>query len=415
MSLFYVILFVFFVCGCLILVWHLSRKLTVSKKHLEECKNKCSQWELSYKEKEVKLSLLEEQKKQDEHKLKELLKTMEAQFENLSQKIFQEKSSQFKKDSKEQIEQILRPLGEQIKFFQEKAEKHYGEGSKEIFSLKNEIKNLMQASQQTREEAQNLTSALKGSVKAQGAWGESVLSHILSTSGLREGEEYVEQGKGMNLKSELGSALRPDVIVKLPQSRHLVIDAKVSLVHYEKFIQTQNQEDQEHLLKSFTASIRKHISDLSLKKYQYAIGLNSLDFVFLFFPLESAFSIALQSDRSITDLAWKESVIIVSPTTLLATLRTVAFMWRRERENKNVLEISQKAGSLYDKFVRFVENLQQVGQHLERSSESYKEAYKKLYTGKGNIVSSLENIKTLGARAQKEIPLSLKKDSEHLQ
>ncbi len=412
----YVVIFVFltFICVCLGFIWSLSRKLRESKKNLEECKNKCSQWELSYKEKEVKLSLSEEQKKQDDQKLEHLLKTMEAQFENLSQKIFHEKSSQFKKDSKEQIEQVLRPLGEQIKFFQEKAEKHYGEGFKEIFSLKNEIKNLMQASQQTWEETQNLTSALKGSVKAQGVWGESVLNHILSASGLREGEEYVVQGKGMNLKSEQGSHLKPDVVVKLPQSRHLVIDAKVSLVHYEQFIQTHNQEDQERLLKSFTTSIRKHISDLSLKEYQYAIGLNSLDFVFLFFPLESAFSIALQSDRSIMDLAWKESVVIVSPTTLLATLRTVAFMWQRERENKNALEISQKAGSLYDKFVRFVEDLKQVGQNLERSSQNYKEAYKKLYTGKGNIVSSLENIKKLGARTQKEIPLSLKKDSEHL-
>ena len=280
--LFYVIISIFFICVCLVFIWTMSIKLKDSRRNLEECKHQCSQWELSYKEKEVKLNLLEDQKKQDEHKLKELLKTMETQFENLSQKIFHEKSSQFKKDSKEQIEQVLRPLGEQIKFFQERAEKHYGEGSKEIFSLKNEIKNLMQASQQTREEAQNLTSALKGSVKAQGVWGESVLNHILSASGLREGEEYVVQGKGMNLKSELGSALRPDVIVKLPQSRHLVIDAKVSLVHYEKFIQTHNPEDQERLLKSFTASIRKHISDLSLKKYQYATGLNSLDLCFCF-------------------------------------------------------------------------------------------------------------------------------------
>ena len=368
--------------------------------------------ELSYKEKEVKLGFFEKQIKQNEENTKGLMSAMQTQFENLSQKIFHEKSSQFKKDSKEQIENTLSPLKEQIKIFQEKVEKHYGEGAKEIFSLRNEIEKLFGVSRQLDQEAQNLTQALKGSVKAQGTWGEFILNQVLEASGLREGEEYVLQGKGMNLKSDAASALKPDVVIKLPQSRHLVVDAKVSLVHYEKFIQTKNQEDQEQLLKSFTFSIRKHISDLSLKKYQHALGLNSLDFVFLFFPLESAFSIALQSDRSIMDLAWKESVVIVSPTTLLAALRTAAFMWRRERENKNVLEIARKAGAVYDKFVGFAEDLEDIGEAVDKSKLSYEQALKKLKTGKGNIVSSLESIKKLGARAQKDIPPSLTKDFE---
>lgn len=397
---------------CIWLILNLSRKLKISQKNLEESQNQLNQLKLSYREKEVKLTLLEEQIKQDEDRLKGLMETMQAQFENLSQKIFYEKSSQFKKDSKEQMEHTLNPLREQIKLFQEKAEKYYGEGSKEIFSLKNEIKNLVETNQQMNEEARNLTRALKGSVKAQGTWGESVLNHVLQASGLREGAEYVVQGKGMNLKSEHGSVLKPDVIVHLPQSRHLVIDAKVSLTHYEQFIQSENSEEQDQLLKSFTASIKKHISELSLRKYQSALGLNSLDFVFLFFPLESAFSIALQADPDITEFAWKESVVIVSPTTLLATLRTVAFMWQRDKERTNAVEISQKAGSLYDKFVGFVEDLKQVGQSLERSSESYKEAYKKLYTGKGNIISRLEKIKTLGARTQKSIPSSVTTHSD---
>ncbi len=408
----YIIIFSVLFCVCLWLIWDLNKKLKDSYQNLKDCKNKCNQWELSYREKEVKLSLLEEQKKQDEHKLKELLTTMQTQFENLSQKIFHEKSSQFKKDSKEQLENTLTPLREQIKLFQEKAEKHYGEGSKEIFSLKNEIKSLFEVNQRMNQEAQNLTEALKGSVKAQGTWGESVLNHVLEASGLREGAEYVVQGRGMNLKSELGSTLKPDVVINLPQSRHLVIDAKVSLIHYEQFIQAKNPEDQDQLLKNFTASIRKHISELSIKQYQSALGLNSLDFVFLFFPLESAFSVALQADPTITDFAWKESVVIVSPTTLLATLRTVAFMWQRDKERTNAVEISQKAGSLYDKFVGFVEDLKQVGQNLERSSDSYKEAYKKLYTGKGNIVSRLEDIRTLGARTRKNIPSSIITNSD---
>ena len=411
----YVIIFSFICIGFIGLIWHLNRQLKTSRENLEKSQSEHNQLELSYREKEVKLNLLEDQIKQDENKLKSLMSIMQTQFENLSQKIFHEKSSQFKKDSKEQLENTLSPLREQIKSFQEKAEKHYGEGSKEMFSLKREIENLMQASRQTREEAQNLTKALKGDVKAQGTWGEFILNQVLEASGLREGEEYVLQGKGMNLKSSLGASLKPDVIVNLPQSRHLVVDAKVSLVHYEKYIQAENPEDQAQLLKSFITSIRKHISDLSLKNYQYALGLNSLDFVFLFFPLESAFSIALQSDRSITDLAWKESVVIVSPTTLLATLRTVAFMWRREKENKNVLEIARRAGAVYDKFVGFTLDFKGIGESLDKSQKSYEQACKKLMDGKGNIVSSLEGIKKLGARAQKNIPHSLKKDSEQLQ
>jgi len=403
---------VFSILICLWFIWDLNGKLQISQKSLAECKDTLNQYELSCREKEVKLNFLEKQIKQDEDKLKGLLMTMQTQFENLSQKIFQEKSSQFKKDSKEQLENTLSPLREQIKIFQEKAEKHYGEGSKEMFSLKNEIKNLMQNSQQIHQEARNLTDALKGSVKAQGTWGESVLNHVLEASGLREGAEYIVQGKGMNLKSEAGSAVKPDVIVKLPQARHLIIDSKVSLTHYEQFIQAKDPEDQAQLLKSFIASIRKHVSDLSLKQYQSALGLNSLDFVFLFFPLESAFSVALQTEPSITDFAWKESVVIVSPTTLLATLRTVAFMWQRDKERTNAVEISQKAGSLYDKFVLFIDDLRQVGQHLERSSASYEEAYKKLSTGRGNIISRLEDIKAMGARTRKNIPSSVVSNSD---
>ena len=395
------------ICVSVGFIWSLNSKLKVSQTNLEECRSQFNQLELSRREKEVELNLLKEQVKQDEDKLKNLISTMETHFKNLSQEIFHEKSSQFKKDSKEQLENTLTPLRDQIKSFQDRVEKHYGDNSKEIFSLKNEIKNLSGVSQQIDQEAKNLTKALKGSVKAQGTWGEFILNQVLEASGLREGEEYVVQAKGMNLKSESGLQLKPDVVVNLPQSRHLVIDAKVSLIHYEEFIQTEDPESRSQSLKKFITSIRKHISDLSLKKYQNALGLESLDFVFLFFPLESAFSIALQSDRSIMNFAWKESVIIVSPTTLLANLRTVAFMWRREKENKNVLEIARKAGALYDKFVGFTEDLEDLGTALEKSQESYDLAFKKLRDGKGNIITRLEDIKKLGARAEKKIKPSI--------
>ena len=391
---------------CLYLIWDLSGRLKKSQQTEEECRSQYNQLQLSYQEKKTQTALLEKQIQQDKEKLETLKGTMKMEFENLSQKIFSEKTSQFKQESKEQLEHLLNPLKERIKDFQEKSEKQYGEGSKEIFSLKNEIESLIKANQQTNQEAQNLTEALKGNVKTQGTWGESILNRVLEASGLREGEEYLTQGKGMNLKSESGSILKPDVVVRLPQSRHLIIDAKVSLTHYERLIHSTDSQEQEQLLKSFTTSIRKHISELSLKQYQNALNLKSLDFVFLFFPIESAFSVALQADSDITEFAWKESVVIVSPTTLLATLRTVAFMWQRDKERTNAVEISQKAGSLYDKFVGFVEDLKQVGQNLEKSSDSYKEAYKKLSTGKGNIISRLEDIRTLGARTRKSIPPS---------
>ena len=332
---------------------------------------------------------------------------MLSQFENLSQKVLIEKTSQFKKESKEQLDTTLQPLKEQIKSFQDRAEKYYSTGSKEMTALEVQIKNLMEMSKKMNDETHNLTQALKGNVQAQGVWGENILAQVLETSGLREGEEYYSQGKGLGIKSEEGSHLKPDVIVKLPQKRHLVIDSKVSLTHYERYTSSDNKEEREESLKSFTQSIRNHISELSVKEYQHATGINSIDFVFLFFPLESAFSIALQEDREIIESAWKKSVVIVSPTTLLATLRTVAFMWQREKENKNVLEIAQKSGDLYDKFVGFVDDLKQVGSFIEKSSRSYEEAYKKLKTGRGNIVSRFDDIKKLGARAKKQIPSDL--------
>ena len=397
---------------CLILVyagamsfffWTSRKKLKLSQSFLKQQKEECDQLILSNSIQKEKLHLLEEQKKKDENKLKDFEKQMTLHFENLSQKIFNEKSSQFKKDSKEQIAGLLDPVKEKIKEFQDKVEKHYGLEAQERFSLRNEIEKMAKMGEKMRLETDQLTQALKGNAQSQGAWGEVILNRVLTASGLREGEEYEVQGKGMDLRSETGQLQKPDVVVNLPQKKHLVIDSKVSLTHYLKWTKAENSEDQSQFLKLFVQSIRKHITDLSTKNYAHALGLQSLDFVFMFFPLEGAFSTALQTDSHITDFAWKQSIVVVSPTTLLATLRTVAFIWQRERESKNVLEISKKAGSLYDKFVGFSEDLKHVGGHLEKSTRSYEQAYNKLCSGKGNIVSRLEEIKRLGARAEKNI------------
>ena len=369
------------------------------------------------KDLEIRNARLEEEKKsrdetietfkkseqENENKIKIFKESIKTEFENLSQKIFDQKSSQFKKDSKDQLLDVLGPLKEKIKDFESKVEKHYGDEAKERFSLREEIKRLSQLNERMNEETEHLTQALKGDVRSQGVWGEVILNRILEASGLRKGEEYTIQGQGMKLKSEENTHLKPDVIVHLPEKKNLIIDAKVSLTHYLEWTKAESAEDQARYLKLFVQSVNEHVKRLSSKNYASA-DRQSVDFVFLFFPMESAFSVALQNDAKISSVAWESSVVIVSPTTLLATLRTVNFMWQRDRENKNAFEIAEKAGRMHDKFAGFVEDLKSVGDHLDKSRDSYDSAYKKLATGKGNLLSRMDEIQKLGARTHKKLP-----------
>ena len=379
------------------------RELKTSSSYCREQEEKLRRMELETKIAGQKLFFLEENKKENEDKLKSFKATIKMEFENLSRKIFDQTSAQFQKDSKDQIQNLLEPVKEKIKEFQEQTARYYGEEAKERHSLKNEMNKMTAAAQKICSEADGLAQALKGDSQTQGAWGEMILNRVLEASGLRENEEYVVQGRAMGLKSKAGEPQKPDVIIKLPRQKHIVIDSKVSLTHYLKWHSCENKKERSEFLKLFVLSIKKHISNLSSKNYEYAMGLNSLDFVFLFFPIESALSTALKQDPHILDTALKKSIIIVSPSNLLAALRTVAFLWQRERESKNVLEIAKKAGQVYDKFVGFSDDLKQVGHYLERSTSSYHQAYKKLKQGRGNIIERLEGIKRLGARAEKNI------------
>ena len=248
----------------------------------------------------------------------------------------------------------------------------------------------------------NLTRALKGDVKAQGNWGEIVLEKILENSGLREGEEYISQGRNLKLKDETGKAQKPDIIVNLPDHKKIIIDSKVSLTHYERYVSSES-DSREIELKSFIESITGHLKDLSSKSYQLNDKLLSPDFVLMFFPIEGAFSLALQKDPKIFQWAWERSIIIVSPTTLLATLKTVHSIWRQEKSNKNAQLISQESGKLYDKMAIFLEDMHKVGDSIKKTESIYQQAYSKLSTGRGNIISRLDKIKTLGAKAQKSI------------
>ena len=248
-------------------------------------------------------------------------------------------------------------------------------------------------------------------MKVQGQWGEMILTTLLSASGLKEGEHYITQGRNLSLKDEEGQRQKPDVIINLPDNKHIVIDSKVSLTHYEKFIAENSREQKQGYVSQFTSSLRSHIKQLSAKEYQLNRSLNTVDFVLMFFPIEGAFSLALQSDPQLFSFAWDRSIVIVSPTTLLATLKTVAFTWQREKQNRNAIEIAQASGRLYDKFAGFTEDLTQIGSHLSKAEDSYHQACLKLKDGKGSIVSRLDKIKQLGAKTSKHISTAFKPPS----
>lgn len=332
------------------------------------------------------------------------------QFENLANKIFETKTHAFRESSEKNLQQLLNPLRDRIHEFQKKVEDAYHAESRERFALKEELNRIVEANQRMSSDAQQLTQALRGDVKAQGNWGEFVLQRILEASALREGEEYVLQGEGMSLKSEDGRSQRPDVIINLPEGKHLVVDSKVSLTHYERFCAEADPSRKQAALKLFGASLRAHVDGLAAKRYQDLEGVSAPDFVMMFVPIEGAFSIACQHEEKLFIDSWNKSIVIVSPTTLLATLRTVASIWKQERQTKNALEIARQGGMLYDKFVRFVETLGDLGDRLKGAQKSYDEALDHLKSGRGNLISRVENLQKLGAKTSKKMPDALLAD-----
>ena len=352
---------------------------------------------------EKKLSELTSEKKSTE-----LIQTQFSDhFKNLSQEILYNKSKLFRIEAEKNIANLLNPLQEKIKSFQTKVEETYNQESRERFSLKEKIRELCQVHERLEEETKHLSQTLKGDVKAQGQWGEIILSTILEASGLKEGEHYITQGRDLKLEDEEGKRQKPDVIIKLPDDKHIVIDAKVSLSHYERFIVSDSEKEKQSHLSQFINSLRTHVTQLSKKQYSSSQTLNTPEFVLMFFPIEGAFSLALQSDPTIFQFSWDHSIVIVSPTTLLATLKTVESIWKREKQNRNANEIALASGRLYDKFTLFTEDLLQIGNSLKKAGDNYQQALQKLHSGKGNIISKLEKIKQLGAKTSKQIPKNL--------
>lgn len=347
---------------------------------------------------------LREKLKDQKDATENMHRQLSVQFENLANNILNKNSEQFSRTNQEKIGLILNPLKEKIFSFERKVEEVYKSHAVESSVLKEEIKKLAHLNQQMSEDAKNLTMALKGDNKIQGNWGEVVLERILERSGLSEGSEYILQGKNMSLKCENGRTQKPDVIILLPDEKHIVIDAKASLKAYESLISADTPAEKEQYMKHHITSIKGHINNLSEKYYQSLHKLNTPDFVLLFLPVEASFSIALQGGNDdLFHFAWERKVVIVSPTTLLATLRTIASIWKNEKQNCNALKIAEESGKLYDKFHAFVSDMEKIGKSIQQSNVAYDDAMKKLCEGKGNLLNKAEKLKEMGINSKKSL------------
>ncbi|MFT5983328.1 MAG: DNA recombination protein RmuC, partial [Ulvibacter sp.] len=330
------------------------------------------------------------------------------EFEVLANKILDNKSEKFTKQNKENIDGILKPLQQKIESFEKKVDESHKESIDRHAMLRQQIIGLKELNEQMSKEAVNLTKALKGDNKTQGNWGELVLERVLEKSGLEKDREYfMQQGHTTND----GKRFLPDVVLHLPDSKKMIIDSKVSLVSYERYVNEEDKELQAKFLKEHISSIKRHIEQLSEKKYQDIYEIESPDFVLLFIPIEPAFAIAINEDNSLYNWAFEKNIVIVTPTTLLATLRTVDSMWNNEKQQQNAIEIATQAGRLYDQFVNLTDDLVKVGNQLNTVKGSYDSTMVKL-TGKGNLISRVERLKKLGSKASKQINEKLLKKAE---
>ncbi len=336
-------------------------------------------------------------------------KQLESQFENMANKILEQKSEKFAQQNQKNIDQILKPLGVKIKSFEESIEDKYVKDQESRAGLAKQISMLQIANQKISQDAVNLTNALKGDSKVQGDWGELQLEVLLEKSGLKKELHFRTQNSE---KDEDGNEKRPDCIIDLPDDKNLIIDSKVSLTSYEQYSNAETEEERKQYLKKHIDSIKNHIRDLGSKDYPKLYSINSPDYVLMFVPIEPALITALQEDAEIFNIGLSKNIILVSTSTLMATMRTVSFIWQQENQKKNVLEIARQSGALYEKFCGFVTDLEGVGKAIDTATKKYESAYGKLYDGRGNLVTSVEKIKKLGAKTTKSISRELLDKSE---
>jgi len=351
---------------------------------------------------EVEFANLREKLTTQKQEMEELQKKFTTEFENVANKILEKNSEKFTAANQKNIGDVLNPLKEKIQLFEKKVDDTYRQGLKDQTDLRAELKKLYDLNSKISEEANNLTRALKGDVKKQGNWGEVVLERILERSGLNEGEQGYQ--KQFSDTSEDGKRIQPDIVINLPDNKHIIVDSKVSMIAYERAVNVDNDEERGAHIKEHLISLKAHIKGLSEKHYQTASTLNSPDFVLLFIPIEASFSVAIQEDQELFSFAWDQKVVLVSPSTLLATLRTISSIWQQENQTKNAIEIARQGGALYDKFVGFIADMENIGKNLDTTRKTYDLALNKLHVGSGNLVKRVENIKKLGAKATKELP-----------
>lgn len=375
------------------------------KKHLQSEKEQQGQQLVRYQADLENLQRINTEQRETVEKLQE---KFTKEFENLANKILEEKSTKFTKQNQENIKQLLSPLQEKIQLFEKKVD----ESQKESFglhqALKEQLLNLQTQNLKITQEAENLTRALKGDSKVQGNWGELVLERVLEKSGLEKDREYSVQ---QSFAREDGSRVMPDVIIHLPDGKKMIVDSKVSLTHYERYINAEEGE-RPRFLRDHVTSLRKHVEQLSAKKYEDLYEMESPNFVLMFVPVEPAFAIAINEDNTLYNKAFEQNIVIVTPTTLLATLRTIDSMWSYEKQQRNAIEIARQAGALYDKFEGFVTDLTKVGKKMDEAKTEYSGAMNKLVSGRGNIITSIEKLKKMGAKAKKSIPQPILKRAQ---
>jgi DNA recombination protein RmuC len=352
-------------------------------------------------------SLLQSERSQTEEKL-QLLKNAEEQlsnrFKTLASEILEDKTKRFTEQNQTNLNQLLEPLKIKLTEFQGKVEEVYVNEGKDRSALAEQVKQLMVLNNQLSKDAHNLTSALKGQAKVQGNWGELILERVLEASGLRKGHEYDVQESHTR---DDGTRAQPDVVVHLPEDRHLIVDAKVSLTAYEDHANAETEQQRDVALKRHLDSVRAHIKELTGKNYQQLYGLQSLDFVLMFIPVEPAFMLAISHDSNLWQEAWKKNVLMVSPSTLLFVVRTVAHLWRQEQQNRNAQDIASRGAELYDKLVGFIDDLNDMGNRLNQAKVAYDKAYGKFTSGRGNVIRQAEMLKVMGVKPTKQLPPNL--------
>jgi DNA recombination protein RmuC len=344
----------------------------------------------------------------EDHKtdLEAMQEKLHLSFETLSNRIFEEKTDRFKQQSRESLDQLLTPLKDKLADFHKKVEDSFGHQAKDQHHLKEEINRIVETHKNMVSTTEALTKALRGESKVQGDWGEIMLEKILEDAGLRRGHEYIAQGADLGLRdADSHGVQKPDIIITLPDSKTIIVDSKVSLTHYERYCAAEDDAERREHLKDFLGSVRKHVGDLAEKRYHYNEKLNTVEMVLMFMPIEGAYSLALQQDHALHSYAWEKKIALVCPSTLFIALRTIASVWQKERQHRNVEEIARVGGDLHDKIASFIEDMGKLGDQIRKLDIAYDATFKKLSTGRGNIRKRADDLRRLGAKTAKKLSI----------